>query len=85
MTAQILQYQPIQPGMINWKEVFQRWLKWFHWTGNYSSFITRCCLMLVLKLSKVANEMGVTVSTDLTTVKTFGSMVKTAAEVYAWH
>ncbi len=53
----------IEPGMINWNEVFQG-SSWFHWTG-ITPAISRGAADACLEAVKVASEMGVTVSTDL--------------------
>lgn len=69
----------IKPGMINWEEVF-RDAQWFHWTGitpAISSGAAEACLEAI----KVANEMGVTVSTDLNFRKNLWKYGKTAQEI----
>jgi 2-dehydro-3-deoxygluconokinase len=53
----------IQPGMVNWKEVFQE-AQWFHWTG-ITPAISQSAADACLEAVKVASEMGVTISTDL--------------------
>jgi 2-dehydro-3-deoxygluconokinase len=53
----------IQPGMVNWHEVFKD-AQWFHWTG-ITPAISESAAMACLEAIKVANELGVTVSTDL--------------------
>lgn len=53
----------IQPGMINWEEVFKD-ASWFHWTG-ITPAISQSSADVCLEAIKVANKMGVTVSTDL--------------------
>ena len=53
----------IEKGMINWEEVFKD-AQWFHWTGitpALSQGAADACAEAIQK----ANEMGVTVSTDL--------------------
>ncbi len=53
----------IQKGMIDWKNVFQD-TQWFHWTG-ITPAISQGAADACLEAIKIANEMGVTVSTDL--------------------
>ena len=53
----------IEKGMIDWKEVFKD-ASWFHWTG-ITPAISQSSADVCLEAIKVANEMGVTVSTDL--------------------
>ena len=53
----------IQPGMLNWKEVFEN-AKWFHWTG-ITPAISKNAAEVCLEAVKVATSMGVIVSTDL--------------------
>src|SRR5210317_1399701 len=53
----------IQPGMVNWKEVFQE-AQWFHWTG-ITTAISQSAADACLEAVKVASEMGVTISIDL--------------------
>ena len=53
----------IQPGMVNWEKAFEG-ADWFHWTGitpAISDSSAKACLEAV----KIANEMGLTISTDL--------------------
>ena len=53
----------IQPGMLNWKEVFEN-AKWFHWTG-ITPAISKSAAEVCLEAVKAATNMGVIVSTDL--------------------
>jgi len=53
----------IQKGMIDWKNIFKD-AQWFHWTG-ITPAISQGAADACLEAIKVANEMGVTVSTDL--------------------
>jgi len=53
----------IQPGMVNWYEVLKD-AQWFHWTG-ITPAISESAAKACLEAIKVANELGVTVSTDL--------------------
>lgn len=50
-------------GMVDWKAVFKD-ADWFHWTG-ITPAISQGAADACLEAIKVANEMGVTVSTDL--------------------
>ena len=69
----------IQPGMIDWKEVFKD-ADWFHWTG-ITPAISESAALVCLEAIKVANEMGVFVSCDLNYRKNLWKWGKTAAEV----
>jgi 2-dehydro-3-deoxygluconokinase len=69
----------IQPGMVDWHEVFQG-ADWFHWTGITPS-ISESAALACLEAIKVANEMGVFVSCDLNYRKNLWKWGKTAAEV----
>lgn len=69
----------IKPGMINWEEVFQN-AQWFHWTG-ITPALSQGAADACLEAIKVANKMGVTVSTDLNFRKNLWKYGKTAAEV----
>jgi len=53
----------IEAGMIDWKTVFKD-VDWFHWTG-ITPALSQGAADACLEAIKVANEMGVTVSTDL--------------------
>lgn len=53
----------IQPGMIDWEEVFQD-VKWFHWTG-ITPAISQGAADACLEAVRVASKMAVTISTDL--------------------
>ena len=69
----------IKPGMIDWKEVFKD-AQWFHWTG-ITPAISQSAAEACLEAIKVANEMGITVSTDLNFRKNLWKYGKTAQEV----
>ncbi|MFV0391032.1 MAG: PfkB family carbohydrate kinase [Paludibacteraceae bacterium] len=69
----------IQPGMINWKEVLKG-ADWFHWTG-ITPALSQGAADTCLEAIKVANEMGVTVSTDLNYRKNLWTYGKTASEI----
>lgn len=53
----------IQPGMINWDEVFEG-VQWFHWTG-ITPAISQGAADACLEAVKVASSKGITISTDL--------------------
>ena len=53
----------IEKGMIDWKAVFKD-ADWFHWTG-ITPAISQGAADACLEAIQTANEMGVTVSTDL--------------------
>lgn len=53
----------IEKGMIDWEEIFED-AQWFHWTG-ITPAISQGAADVCLEAIKAANELGVTVSTDL--------------------
>ena len=53
----------IKPGMIDWETVLAD-AQWFHWTG-ITPAISQGAADACLEAIKVANRLGVTVSTDL--------------------
>lgn len=69
----------IKPGMIDWKEVFKD-AQWFHWTG-ITPALSQGAADACLEAIKIANEMGVTVSTDLNYRKNLWRYGKTASEI----
>ena len=69
----------IKPGMVNWREVFKE-ANWFHWTG-ITPAISQGAADACLEAIQIANEMGVTVSTDLNFRKNLWKYGKTAQEV----
>jgi 2-dehydro-3-deoxygluconokinase len=69
----------IQPGMLHWEEIFKD-AGWFHWTGitpALSAGAAAACLEGI----KMANKLGITVSTDLNFRKNLWKYGKTADEV----
>ena len=57
MIEHILLCADIQPGMINWEEVFEG-VEWFHWTGitpAISQGAADVCLEAVKAASKIGN------------------------------
>ncbi|MDR1897743.1 MAG: sugar kinase [Prevotellaceae bacterium] len=69
----------IQPGMINWDEVFKD-ASWFHWTG-ITPAISRGAAEVCLEALKVADKKGITISTDLNYRKNLWKYGKKAAEI----
>ncbi len=69
----------IKPGMVNWREVFKD-AQWFHWTG-ITPALSQGAADACLEAIRIANEMGVMVSTDLNYRKNLWKYGKTAAEV----
>lgn len=69
----------IQPGMINWREIFKD-AEWFHWTG-ITPALSQAAADACLEAIQIANEMGVTVSTDLNYRKNLWNYGKSASEV----
>ncbi|MFA5848956.1 MAG: sugar kinase [Bacteroidales bacterium] len=69
----------IKPGMINWEEVFKD-AQWFHWTG-ITPAISQGAADVCLEAIKLANKMGITVSTDLNFRKNLWKYGKSASEV----
>lgn len=53
----------IKKGMIDWEEVFKD-SQWFHWTG-ITPAISQGAADVCLEAIKAANDLGITVSTDL--------------------
>ena len=69
----------IKPGMIDWEEVF-RDAQWFHWRG-ITPALSQGAADACLEAIRVANRMGVTVSTDLNYRKNLWKYGKTASEI----
>lgn len=69
----------IRPGMINWREVLKD-ADWFHWTG-ITPALSQGAADACLEAIKTANEMGITVSTDLNYRKNLWKYGKKASEV----
>ena len=49
--------------MIDWKKIFEE-ASWFHWTG-ITPAISKNAADVCLEAIEIANEMGITISTDL--------------------
>jgi 2-dehydro-3-deoxygluconokinase len=69
----------IEPGMVNWREIFKD-AQWFHWTG-ITPALSQGAADACLEAIKVANELGITVSTDLNYRKNLWKYGKTASEI----
>lgn len=69
----------IKSGMIDWEEVFQG-VELFHWTG-ITPAISQGAADVCLEAIKMANKMGVTVSTDLNYRKKLWKYGKKCSEV----
>ncbi|MDR3188462.1 MAG: sugar kinase [Prevotellaceae bacterium] len=69
----------IKTGMVRWQEVLKD-AQWFHWTG-ITPALSQGAADACLEAIKVANSLGVTVSTDLNFRKNLWKYGKTAAEV----
>ncbi len=69
----------IKTGMIDWEKVFEN-ASWFHWTG-ITPAISQSAAEVCLEAIKVANNKGITVSTDLNFRKNLWKYGKKASEV----
>lgn len=69
----------IKPGMIHWREIFKD-ADWFHWTG-ITPALSQGAANACLEAIQIANEMGVTVSTDLNFRKNLWNYGKSASEI----
>ena len=69
----------IKAGMVNWEEVLKG-ATWFHWTG-ITPAISESAAAVCLEAIKVANKMGIIVSTDLNYRKNLWKYGKTSSEV----
>ena len=69
----------IQPGMVNWDEVF-RDAQWFHWTG-ITPALSATTAEVCLEGIRAARDRGITVSTDLNYRKNLWKYGKKASEV----
>jgi 2-dehydro-3-deoxygluconokinase len=69
----------VKPGMIDWKEALKD-ARWFHWTG-ITPALSQGAADTCLEAIKVANSLGVTVSTDLNFRKNLWKYGKAASEV----
>ena len=69
----------IKPGTIKWEKVFEN-TQWFHWTG-ITPAISQSAADALKEAIEVANQMGITVSTDLNFRKNLWKYGKKASEV----
>ena len=69
----------IQPGMLDWEAIFKD-ANWFHWTG-ITPALSEGAAAACLEGIKMANKLGITVSTDLNFRKNLWKYGKTADEV----
>lgn len=69
----------IKPGMIDWNEIFKD-AQWFHWTG-ITPALSQGAADVCLEAIKIANGMGITVSTDLNYRKNLWKYGKAASDV----
>ena len=69
----------VKPGMFDWKEILKD-AQWFHWTG-ITPALSQGAADACLEAIKTANEMGVTVSTDLNYRKNLWKYGKSVSEV----
>ncbi|RPH30542.1 MAG: sugar kinase [Bacteroidales bacterium] len=69
----------IEIGMINWDKAFEG-ATWFHWTG-ITPAISESAMRVCTEAIKIANQKGITVSTDLNYRKNLWNYGKSAKEV----
>ena len=69
----------IEKGMIDWRSVFEG-ASWFHWTG-ITPALSQGAADACLEAIQIANEMGITVSTDLNYRKKLWNYGKSSREV----
>jgi len=69
----------IRPEMVNWREIFKD-AGWFHWTG-ITPALSQGAADTCLEAIRTANEMDITVSTDLNYRKNLWKYGKTASEI----
>ena len=69
----------IQSGMIDWEKVFNG-AQWFHWTG-ITPAISQGAADVCLEAIQAANNLGITVSTDLNYRKKLWKYGKSPAEI----
>lgn len=69
----------IEKGMIDWEKVFKD-AQWFHWTG-ITPAISQGAADVCLEAVKAANDLGITVSTDLNYRKKLWNYGKEPGEV----
>lgn len=69
----------VKPGMIDWNAVFEG-VDWFHWTG-ITPAVSQGAADVCLEAIKKANDLGITVSTDLNFRKNLWKYGKKASQV----
>lgn len=69
----------IKKGMVDWEKVFKD-AQWFHWTG-ITPAISQGAADVCLEAIKAANDLGITVSTDLNYRKKLWNYGKKPGEV----
>jgi 2-dehydro-3-deoxygluconokinase len=69
----------IEKGMIDWKAVFAD-AQWFHWTG-ITPALSQGAADACLEAIQMANQMGITVSTDLNYRKNLWNYGKSPGEI----
>lgn len=72
-------FADVTPEMFNWEEILDG-AEWFHWTG-ITPAVSQGAADACLEAIKVANKLGVTVSTDLNYRAKLWNYGKTAKEV----
>jgi 2-dehydro-3-deoxygluconokinase len=72
-------FSTIEKGSINWREILKD-AGWFHWTG-ITPAVSEAAAEACLEAIQIANEMGVTVSTDLNYRKKLWNWGKEPGEV----
>ena len=71
----------IKPGMIHWREIFRE-AQWFHFTG-ITPALSQSAADACMEAVGIANEMGITVSTDLNYRKNLWKYGKPASDIIA--
>ena len=71
----------VKPGMVNWREIFKD-AQWFHFTG-ITPALSQGAADACLEAIEIANDMGVTVSTDLNYRKNLWKYGKPASDIMA--
>jgi len=74
-------FATIQTGMVDWGRVFEG-ADWFHWTG-ITPAVSQCAAEACREAIHVANEMKITISTDLNFRAKLWKWGKSAGEVMA--
>ncbi len=72
-------FSEIRPGQLDWRKILQD-ASWFHWTG-ITPAVSQSAADACREAIEIANELGVTVSTDLNYRKNLWNYGKEASEV----